>query len=92
MITIERVEFPYCVAIPVSEKNVTDGEWYNGIRLWLKRNVEDFKIIETGAWVVAVGLKTEHDAIMLKLAFESDTPMPPDRRLTYRNQVAYEAI
>ena len=92
MIAIERVHFPYCVAIPVTEENSKDGEWYNRIRSWLFANVEDFKIIDTGAWVCAIGLTNEQDAIMLKLAFECDTPMPREDRITYRDKVSYEAF
>lgn len=92
MITIEHVHYPYCVAIPVAEDDAKDAEWYNRLRNWLIANVEDFKIIDTGAWVVAVGVKTEQDAILVKVAFECDTPMPTDYRLSYREHVRYEPV
>lgn len=76
MIKIERVQFPYCVTIPVSEKNSRDPDWYTGLEKWLSENVADYEIAEATSWIVVIWVGDEHDALLIKVAWEDTTPLP----------------
>jgi hypothetical protein len=77
VIKIEKVDFPYCVTIPVSEENSSHPRWYRGLREWLSANLaeEKYEIVDETAWIVAINVKEESDAMLIKIAWEDGTPM-----------------